>query len=122
MPLCDNSRLPIGTNGGGIMQLLLELIYAEIHSLAENISYLKGRCDSILEMCTTYRLVHEKECNRSMYEKELWILEEKLQKIKNELNKFVEQIPNQLGNDIKNFETNIIKKRSQYIKTMQGID
>ena len=57
-----------------------------------------------------------------MYEKELWILEEKLQKIKNELNKFAEQIPNQLGNDIKNFETNIIKKRSQYIKTMQGID
>lgn len=104
------------------MKLLLELVYAEIHSLAENISYLKGRCDSILEMCTTHRFAKKGKRAKTKYEKELYSLEEDLQKIKNRLCDFSEQTSDLLYQRIKIFEDEINKKRSMYIKTMQGND
>ncbi len=104
------------------MKLLLELVYAEIHSLAENISYLKGRCDSILEMCTTHRFAKKGKRVKTKYETELYSLEKDLQKIKNQLCDFSEQTSDLLYQRIKIFEDEINKKRSIYIKTMQGND
>ena len=104
------------------MILLLELIYAEIHNLAENISYLKGRCDTIIELCAIHRLTNSQKKRKNKYEKELYKLETRLFYIRDQLDNFAEQIPNKLKINIKEYEEKINKKRSDYIKTTQGSD
>ena len=120
MALCDNSRQPIGTHMN--MDLLLELIYAEISSISENISYLKGRCDSIIEICAVCRMTNPNKKYKTKKEKELYKIEKILLDVKGELGNFSDKITERLNSCIKIYEQDILKRKSKYINTMQGND
>ena len=107
MPLCDNSRPPIGTWGNMIS--LTELLYEEIINLGENISYLQGRCDSIIEICAIYRLSKGKKY-LSITNKNINNIEQKLLKISDELKIFADKIPKDLNEIVKSYHKDIIKK------------
>ena len=102
------------------MDILLEHIYAEICSLSENIAYLKGRCDSIIEICAVNRFVNQNKKQKTKEEKELCEIEKKLIDIKDELNRFADKIPKSLDAKIKKYERNTLQKQSNYIRTMRG--
>ena len=103
MSLCVNSRPPIGTWGNMIS--LTELLYEEIINLNENLSYLQGRCDSIIEICAIYRLSKGKK-----YLSATNNIEQKLLKVSDELRIFANKVPKDLNEIVNSYKKDIIKR------------
>lgn len=104
---------------GENMKILIELIYAEIVSIAENISYLRGRCDSIIELCSIHSFSNKNKKYKTKEEKELLKIEKSLMNIRDELNNFAEKIPNRLNIEANEFEKEMLKKKSEYIDSVR---
>lgn len=87
---------------------LTEILYNEITNLSKNLSYLQGKCDSIIEMCAIYRLSKGKKY-LSKTSKNINNIEQKLLEISNELKIFANKVPNDLDEIVKSYKKDIIK-------------
>ena len=99
------------------MKELVDLLYAEIYNISEELSYLKGKCSSIVEICAINRFVNERAKKRPS--KKLKYIEKRLNKVISEINNLSDKIPLELFHDIEKYQQQC-KSQNKYLKIVKN--